>query len=161
MRFTEHRFNCVFANLQLNNCKQNISAIPPPFTQTVALLIFVMSDQFCQAVRPILPGSPPDFEMGIFLSLCLILCNSCPIVSQTFQMKLSINLWTKKQRKIFSPYIYREFHLKSLTHAWTWIAQKSDEEIGKFLSQKSVGEPGKIRQTAKIRLILAFHVNEG
>jgi hypothetical protein len=28
----------------------------PPFTRTVVLLIFVMSDWFCQAVRPILPG---------------------------------------------------------------------------------------------------------
>jgi hypothetical protein len=45
-----------------------------PFTQTVALPIFVMSDRFCLAVRPILPGSPTDFDKGIFLSLCLILC---------------------------------------------------------------------------------------
>ncbi len=38
---------------------------------------------------------------------------------------------------------------------------KSDGEIGKFLSQKSVGEPGKIGRTAKIGPILAFHVNKG
>ncbi len=31
------------------------------FTWTVALPIFVTSDQFCQAVHPILPGSPTDF----------------------------------------------------------------------------------------------------
>ncbi len=43
-----------------------------------------------------MPGSPTDFEIGIFLSLCPILCNECLIVSQRFQMKLSINLWTKK-----------------------------------------------------------------
>ncbi len=48
-----------------------------PFTRTVMLLIFVISDQFCQAVCPILPGSPTNFEIGIFLSLCRILCNSC------------------------------------------------------------------------------------
>ncbi len=36
---------------------------------------FVMSDQFCQAVHLILPGSPTNFEIVIFLSLCLILCN--------------------------------------------------------------------------------------
>ncbi len=66
------------------------------FTQTVVVPIFVMSDRFCQAVCPILPGSLTDFEIGIFLSLCLILCNSCLILSQRFQMKLSKNLWTKK-----------------------------------------------------------------
>jgi hypothetical protein len=38
---------------------------------------------------------------------------------------------------------------------------KSDREIGKFLSQKSFGEPGKIGQTPKIRPILAVRVNEG
>ncbi len=38
---------------------------------------------------------------------------------------------------------------------------KSYREIGRFLSPKSVGEPDKIGQTAKIRPILAFHVNEG
>jgi len=37
---------------------------------------------------------------------------------------------------------------------------KCDREIGKFLSQKSVGEPGKIRRTAKFRLIWAVLVNE-
>jgi len=47
----------------------------PSFTQTVALPIFVTSDQFCQAVHPILPSSPTNFEIGIFLSLCPILCN--------------------------------------------------------------------------------------
>jgi hypothetical protein len=41
----------------------------------VALPIFVTSDRFCQAVRPILPNSLTDFEIGIFLSICLILCN--------------------------------------------------------------------------------------
>jgi hypothetical protein len=46
-----------------------------PFTRTVVLLIFVSSDQFCQAVCPFLPGSPSNFETGIFLSLCPILCN--------------------------------------------------------------------------------------
>ena len=45
------------------------------FTRTVALLIFVTSDRFCQAVCPILPGSLTNFEIGIFLSLCPILCN--------------------------------------------------------------------------------------
>jgi hypothetical protein len=34
-------------------------------------------------------------------------------------------------------------------------------ERGKFLSQKSVGEPGKIGRTPKIRPILAVRVNEG
>ncbi len=38
------------------------------FTQTVALPIFVMYDQFCQAVCPI-------FQLGIFLHLSLILCD--------------------------------------------------------------------------------------
>ncbi len=57
-----------------NNPKHN-----PPFTRTVVLPIFVMTDRFCQAVHPILPGFRPIFEIGIFLSLCLILCNSCPI----------------------------------------------------------------------------------
>jgi hypothetical protein len=37
---------------------------------------------------------------------------------------------------------------------------KSDGEIGKFLSQKLVGEPGKIGRTAKIGPILAVRVNE-
>ncbi len=35
----------------------------------MVLLIFFTSDQFCQAVCPILPGSPTNFEIGIFLSL--------------------------------------------------------------------------------------------
>jgi hypothetical protein len=73
-----------------------------------------MSDQFCQAVCPILLGSPTDFEIGIFLSLHPILCNSCPIMSQRFQMKLSINIWQKTVEN-FKTKIYREFHLKSLT----------------------------------------------
>jgi hypothetical protein len=49
--------------------------VTPPFTRTVALLICVMSNQFCQAVCLILPGSLTDFEIGIFLSVCPILCN--------------------------------------------------------------------------------------
>jgi hypothetical protein len=44
----------------------------------VALPIFVTFEQFCPAVCPILPGSPKDFEVGIFLSLCPILCNVMP-----------------------------------------------------------------------------------
>jgi len=55
---------------------------------------FLLSVWFCQAVRLL-------FEIGIFLSLCLILCNSCPIMSQRFQMKFSINLWTKKTEENF------------------------------------------------------------
>ncbi len=39
-----------------------------PFTRTVALQIFVH-------IQPILPGSPTDFEIGIFLYLHPILCN--------------------------------------------------------------------------------------
>ncbi len=49
------------------------------FTRTVELRIFVMSGQFCKAVCLILPGSLTNFEIEIFLSLCLILCNSCQI----------------------------------------------------------------------------------
>jgi hypothetical protein len=37
---------------------------------------------------------------------------------------------------------------------------KLDREIGNFLSQTLVGEPGEIGWTAKIRLILAVHVNK-
>ncbi len=37
--------------------------VTPTFTQTGVLLIFVTSDQFCQAVCPILPGSLTDFEI--------------------------------------------------------------------------------------------------
>ncbi len=67
----------------------------PPFTRTVALLIFVTSDQFCQAVRLILPGSPTNFEIGIFLPLCLILCNSCSIVGQrAWQNQWDCKNWT-------------------------------------------------------------------
>ncbi len=44
----------------------------------MVLLIFVTSDQFCQAVRPILPGSLTDFEIGIFLSLSdFVQCYVC------------------------------------------------------------------------------------
>ncbi len=73
------------------------------------LPIFVMSYQFCLAVRLILPGPLTDFEMGIFLSLRLILCN----------VMLSVG-----------------------------CLQKSD------------GRPGKISRTAKIRPILAVHVDD-
>ncbi len=96
--------NWILNFLEIINQKHTyIHHINPPFTRIVVLPIFVMAGQFCQAVCPILPGSTTDFEIGIFLSLSPILCNSCLILSQRFQMKLSINLWTKKQRKIFSP----------------------------------------------------------
>jgi hypothetical protein len=45
------------------------------FARTVAHPIFVKSTIFCQAVHPILPGSLTNFEIGIFLSLHLTLCN--------------------------------------------------------------------------------------
>jgi hypothetical protein len=41
------------------------------------------------------------------------------------------------------------------------IRQELHREIQKILSQKSVGQPCKIRPTAKIGPILAFRVNEG
>jgi hypothetical protein len=68
--------------------RPGVYAIKALFTRTVALLIFVMSDWFCQAVCPILPGSLTDFEIGIFLSLCLILCN----VMSVCQMLTKIGL---------------------------------------------------------------------
>jgi hypothetical protein len=75
----------------LGSLSLNISlpetSLPPIYTNSGA-------SDFCH-VRPILPGFRPIFEIGIFLSLRLILCNSCPILSQRFQMKLSLNLWTK------------------------------------------------------------------
>ncbi len=52
----------------------------PSFTRTVVLPIFVTSDRFCQAVCPILPGSPTNFEIGIFLSLPPILCNVMSVI---------------------------------------------------------------------------------
>ncbi len=55
--------------------REYYTSLKAPFTWTVALTIFVMSDWFCQAVCPILPGSLTNFEIGIFLSLHPILCN--------------------------------------------------------------------------------------
>ncbi len=67
----------------------------------MALLIFVTSNRFCQAVCPILPGSPTNFEIGLGPILCNVIC-------------LSVKCIQKLNRR-----------------------------------------PGKIDQTAKIRLILA------
>ncbi len=53
------------------------------FAWTVVLPIFVKSTIFCQAVHPILPGSLTNFEIGIFISLHLTLCNVMS-VSQMF-----------------------------------------------------------------------------
>jgi hypothetical protein len=55
-------------------CQCHKTILSPSYTNSGAP-DFVMSDRFCQAVRPILPGSPTNFEIGIFLSLRLILCN--------------------------------------------------------------------------------------
>jgi hypothetical protein len=93
---TREYIDCSFAWPACLPCFGRIVMLPatayPPFTWTMALLIFVMSNWFCQDVCPILPGSPTNFEIGIFLSRCPILCNLCQIGSQRFQMKLSINL---------------------------------------------------------------------
>ncbi len=92
----------------------------PPFTRTVELPIFVMSDWFCQAVRLILPGSPTDFEIGIFLSLRMILCNSCPTVSQRFQMKLSINM----KLNIFLYFLVHTFIESFIWNLWLTIGHE-------------------------------------
>ncbi len=86
----------------------------PLFTRTVVLPIFVMSDRFCQAVRLI-------FEIGIFLSIRPILCNSCPILSQRFQMKLSKNLWTKNFPLFF---LVHRFIENFIWNIWLMIGQE-------------------------------------
>jgi hypothetical protein len=55
-----------------------------PFTRTVALQIFVH-------IRPILPGSPTDFETGILFSLHPIFCNVMS-VGQTLT-KIRLTAW--------------------------------------------------------------------
>ncbi len=65
------------------------------FTRTVALPIFVTSNQFCQAVRLI-------FETGIFLSLCPILCNMMSVswmltnISWTAKIGQFLAVWCKR-----------------------------------------------------------------
>ncbi len=77
-----------------DQCSKTFYGCKAPFTRTVALPIFVTSDQFCQAVCPTLPGFLTNFEIGIFLSLCLILCN----VMSVSQMLTKIG-WTAWQNQ--------------------------------------------------------------
>jgi len=69
------RCSCVRIAIISKSVQKSGYIFEDPFTRTVALPIFVTSDQFCQAVCPILPGSLSNFEIGIFLSFRLILCN--------------------------------------------------------------------------------------
>jgi hypothetical protein len=100
-----------------------------------------LSIWFCQAFRLI-------FEIGIFLSLCPILCNSRLIMSQRFQMKLSINLWTKKLRNFF---LVHRFIQSFVWKLWLTIRHELHKirwRDRKIPISKLVREPGKIAQTA-------------
>ncbi len=84
-----------------------------------------------------------------FFYLRTILCNFCPIMR--FQMKFSITLWTKKQRKIFSPQIYREFHLKYLAQDRTRIAQNQTErQKNSYLKNRSDAWQNRTDSLAKL-----------
>ncbi len=124
--------------------RPGVYAIKALFTQTVALPIFVMSDQFCQAVCPILPGSPTDFEIGIFLSLCLILCN----VMSVCQMltKIGLTAWQNqsdsKNSTNFGCIIYMNYFLAEMAAITLWdyaiklvlTIYSGATQIGQFMS---------------------------
>ncbi len=113
--------------------KQLFTFLPLVYTKSQNRSNFLLSVRFCQAVRPI-------FEIGIFLSLCPILCNSCPIMSQRFQNKFSRNLWTKKTEENFQSIDLQtcQFHLKSLTQDRTRIAQNwTERQKNSYLKNRS------------------------
>ncbi len=129
-----------FCQLKVCLHLQHSRQVTPSLHEKPKLVWFLLSIWFCKALRLI-------FEMGIFLSLCPIWCNLCPIVSQRFQMKLCKIYGLK----IFLCFLVHRFIESFIWNLWLMIGQEL-HKIGwrdrKIPISKSVREPGKIAWTA-------------